>query len=136
MDGRADLDREGPERLHRLALHLILEALEAVGPVSQFEEGNVGAVVTERLARGVALHRNDGARHGLHGDLVVLHFLIQDGRQIDKGAVPGRTDRRGSPSDIRLRHGRGRQAGREHDRQRGNRTIELMHMWFPPKECI
>src|SRR5690606_24965881 len=59
VDGGADLDAEGPEALHRLALHLVLEALEAMAVVGELPEGDVGAVVAFELTLGIALDRDD-----------------------------------------------------------------------------
>ena len=89
MHGGADLHGEGPERLHRLALHLGLEALEPVGVVGELMERDVGAVIAEELSGGITLHGNDGAGRRLNRDAIVRHLAIEHRCQLDEGTVAG-----------------------------------------------
>ena len=102
----ADLDRVRPERLHRLALHALLEALEAVGVGGELVEGDVRPVVAVELAGGVALDGGDGAGGRQHRDAIIRHLLVQEAGQGDHRLVAGGADRGRAPADVLLRPGR------------------------------
>ena len=134
MDREADLDRVRPERLDRHALHALLEALEAARVGRKLVVGDVGPIEAVELLGGEALDGGDGAGGGQHGNAVLRHLLVEQGRQRDHRLVAGGADGRRAPPDVlglRLRPGRG---GRHPDQGDGGdgrqNSLEHRHSLF------
>ena len=100
MDADSHLDGKGPEGLHRLALHLLPEAFEAVDIVCQLIERDVRAVVPLEFTDRVALDGHDRTRGRLNREVVVRNRLVEHLHQVGDRPVAGGTHPRRPPADL------------------------------------
>ena len=108
MDADAHLDRESPERLHRLTFGLGFETFETLDAVGILEKGDVGAVIAIEFTHRITLHRQDRTGGGLYGDVIPSQLAFHHVGQVGDGPVARGADPGSAPADfLRLKRADG-----------------------------